>query len=395
MIKNRKIKVALVHDFLTQYGGAERVLEELCKMYDEAPIYTLLWNKEKMGNKFAGRDVRVSYLQKFPRFLRHRLGWILPFLPVAPETFDLREFDLVISSSGAWSKGIITRLNTPHIAYIHSPMRFVWDRNEKYMREERKEKLAFFLRPIFSYLRLWDRLAADRPDYMIANSQYTRSRIWKYYRRDSRVIYPPVNQTTRSLEHGAQDKKQTNLKSELKTSNGNFQKPDTGYFLIVSRLSAYKKIDAAVEAFNRLELPLVIVGEGKERKRLEKMARQNIKFTGWISEEKLDHIYSQARAFIFPGVDDFGIAPVEAMSRGVPVIALKKGGVREIVEEGKTGIFFEASTPEIISDGVRRFCERESDFDNAYIQKSARNFSPENFRESFGEIVKEALQNKK
>ncbi|MFA6160047.1 MAG: glycosyltransferase [Parcubacteria group bacterium] len=371
------LRVALVHDFLNQYGGAEKVLEVLCEMFPTAPVYTLLYDKEKMQGKFSNRKIHASFLQKLPKFFRRRFKYFLPFLPTAPESFDLRNFDLVISSSGAWSKGIITRLDTIHIAYIHSPMRFVWDYNEKYLRDEKKEKLGFIIRPVLSYFRIWDKLAADRPDYLIANSKYTRSRIKKYYRRESEVIYPPVL-TSSALQ----------APSPYKGEGDNER-----YFLIVSRLSAYKKIDKAIEAFNKLELPLVIVGTGKEEKRLKKIAKSNIKFLGYQKDEKLSEIYAQARAFIFPGVDDFGIAPVEAMMHGIPVIAIKDGGVVEIIEEGKNGEFFESGAPEVIADGVRRFCENEKNYDKEYIIRSVERFNKEKFVKQLNEFMAKVISN--
>ena len=190
---DKNLKVALVHDFLVQYGGAERVLEVLADIFPEAPIYTLIYDKERMGEKFAGRKIHTSFLQKFPKFLRKRYKWLLPFMPTAPETWDLREFGLVISSSGAWAKGIVTRLDTIHICYMHSPMRFVWDTNEEYLREQEMARpINFFSRLLINYIRLWDKVAADRPDYIIANSKYTQERIKKYYGRESGVIYPPA-----------------------------------------------------------------------------------------------------------------------------------------------------------------------------------------------------------
>lgn len=376
MINEKKIKVALVHDFLNQFGGAERVLEVLAEMFPEAPIYTLLYDREKMRGHFSGREIRTSYLQKFPGFLRRRPKWLLPIFPTAPETFDLRDFDLVISSSGAWTKGIVTRLDTLHIAYIHSPMRFIWDYNEKYLKEDRHGRLGFFIRPFLSYLRLWDKLSADRPDHLIANSKYTRERIAKYYRRESTVIYPPVG-----------------IKSKIQNSNIQItnSKENSKYFLIVSRLSPYKKIDRAIEAFNKLGLPLVVVGTGKQEKELKLMAKDNVKFLGYLPDEKISDIYENARAFIFPGVDDFGIAPVEAQTWGVPVIAVRRGGVMEIVEEGKTGEFFDSATPEVIADAVRRFMEKEESYDREYIARSAERFSKERFVKEMGEYIDYAI----
>ncbi|HPX93939.1 MAG TPA: glycosyltransferase [Candidatus Moranbacteria bacterium] len=374
-----KPKIALVHDFLLYQGGAERVLKVLSDMYPEAPIYTLLYDEEKMGKMFEGREIKSSYLQKFPKFLKKRHRWLLPFYPVVPETFDLREYDLVISSSGAWAKGIVTKLNTIHVAYIHSPMRFVWDYNERYLREKGK-KPGLIGRFILSYLRLWDRLAADRPDYLIANSRYTQERIAKYYRRESKVIYPPVD--INDKEQGTNDKE-----------NVKYQTQDAEYFLIVSRLSTYKKVDVAVEAFNKLGFPLVVIGEGEQKKHLEKIAKSNIKILGWQEDEALDEYYKNALAFIFPAEDDFGITPIEAMLRGVPVIAFRKGGALETVEEGITGEFFDVQTPEILADGVRRFMENKEKYDKNIIKARTEEFSEERFKREFEEYIKKIMTN--
>lgn len=362
----QNLKIAIVHDFLTCYGGAEKVLEVLAEMFPEAPIYTLLYDKEKMRGKFDGREIHTSFLQKFPKFLRKKPQYLLPLSPTAPETFDLRDFDLVISTSGAWSKGIVTKLDTIHVAYIHSPMRFAWDYNEKYLKDNRKEKLAFLVRPILSYLRVWDKMAADRPDYLIANSRYTQERIEKYYRQESTVIYPPAIFPSASNDS----------RSDV---DGSINKEDGKYFLIVSRLSAYKKIDVAIQAFNKMGLPLVVIGEGNQRKHLESIAGENVKILGWQSEEKTGEHYENSRAFVATSVEDFGIAPVEAMAYGVPVIALREGGFLETVIEGKTGEFFDASTPEVLADGVRRFVENEKNYDREFIQEQAQKFSKERF----------------
>jgi len=369
-------KIALVHDFLLYQGGAERVLKVLSEMYPEAPIYTLLYDKEKMGEAFKGKDIRPSYLQKFPKFLKKHYQWLLPFYPVIPETFDLREYDLVISSSSAWSKGIVTKLNTIHVAYLHSPMRFVWDYNERYLK-----KTSVFKRFVFNYLRIWDRMAADRPDYLIANSKYTQKRIEKYYRRESMVIYPPVD-----VERGTWNVEPKNALCDTRS-----KLCEKNYFLVVSRLSPYKKVDIVVEAFNKLGLPLVIIGTGKQEKYLRKIAGANIKILGWQNEEVVQKYYKNALGFIFPCEDDFGIAPVEAMLHGVPVIAYRKGGVLETVQEGITGEFFDAQTPEVLADGVRRFMLNENKYDKNVIIKRAEEFSKERFKKEFQEYINKVL----
>lgn len=368
----KELKVALVHDFLNQYGGAERVLKVLSEMYPDAPIFTLLYEKDKMRGMFDEKRIRTSYLQKFPKFLRKRYKFLLPFFMVVPESFDLRDYDLIISSSGAWTKGIVTKLDTKHVSYIHSPMRFVWDYNERYIKEV-KRKTSLFVRLILNYVRIWDRLAADRPDYLIANSKYTQDRIKKYYRRESSVIYPPVSMKSEIPSN----KSEINSKQE----NGN------GYFLVVSRLSPYKKVDIVVEAFNKLELPLVVIGEGSQKEYLKKIAGSTIKIMGWRDDKTIEKYYAGARGFVFPAEDDFGIAPVEAMLHGVPVIAYRVGGVCETVIEGVTGEFFDAQTSDVLADGVRRFMQNESKYEKELIMKRAGEFSVDRFKKEIGEYI--------
>jgi len=386
---NKNLKIALVHDFLTAYGGAERVLEVLAEMFPEAPIYTLLYDPEKMRGKFASRKIYTSFLQKFPKFLRKRYKWLLPCFPIAPETFDLRDYDLVISSTGAWSKGIVTRLNTIHISYMHSPMRFVWDKNEEYLGEQKKFFITkFFVRRILNYIRIWDKVAADRPDYIISNSKYTQERVKKYYGRESEIIYPPASVIASEAKQSRSNIDKLNSTGLPRRSEDGAPRSDK-HFLVVSRLSPYKKIDAVVEAFNKLELPLVIVGEGQQKKYLEKIANKNIKILGWQNDDRVKELYKNARAFVFAGVDDFGVAPVEAMSCGIPIIAIRQGGAKEIVIEGRTGGFFDAATPEVIADGVRRFMENEKNYDREVIKNRAREFGKERFvRELTGFIEK-------
>jgi len=370
------LKVAIVHDFLDTYGGAERVLGLICEIFPKAPIYTLLYDKEKMRGKFADKEIYPSFLQNFPKFLIKRKRYLLPFMPTAPETFDLRDFDLVISSSGAWSKGIVTRLDTLHISYMHSPMRFVWDYKERYLSELGK-KIGICKRMFLTYLRVWDFEAAQRPDIIIANSIFTKDRINKYYRRDCEVVYPPLMNET-----------------NFKPQDGKNNIDDKNYFLVVSRLSAYKKVDLVVEVFNKMGLPLIVIGEGDQEDKLRALAKKNIKILGWKSDEELQEYYQNTRAFIFPAVDDFGLTIIEAMSYGKPVIGLRDGGAREIIKEGITGEFFDAQTVEVLADGVRRFMEKEVSYNSEIIRTEVDKFSKDKFKQGLMEIIEAQLDKK-
>ncbi len=368
-------KIAIVHDFLTYFGGAERVLMSLHKLYPKAPIYTLLYDEKKMKRYFPEAKIRTSFINKFSKSIRKRKKYLLPFFPTAAETFDLREFDIVISSSSSFVKGIITKPKTVHICYCHTPTRFLWDWHYNYLKENKVGRLKkIFLIPLLHYLRMWDKTAAERVDYFIANSENTERRIKKFYNRESKVIYPPVDISRRGGSRPAP--------TALAMTDIN-----KNYFLIVSRLTPYKKIDIAIEAFNKLELPLVIIGDGGDRKRLEKMAENNIKFLGFQLEEKIAEYYQNCQAFIFPGEDDFGITPVEAMSFGKPVLAYRKGGALETIIEGETGEFFDDPIPEILADGVRRIKNNCDDYDVEKIKKQAEKFSEEKFEGKMREFV--------
>lgn len=367
MSENKPQKIAIVHDFLLTMGGAERVLSELANMYPTAPIYTLLSDPKLVSQFFPGRIVKNSFLEKFPLWLRRRHKWLLPFYPVAAESLNLREYDTIISSSGAWTKGIVTRLHTKHIAYIHSPMRYVWDSHEEYL-ETLKKKRNFFLRGILSYLRVWDFEAAQRPEALVANSLYTKRRIEKYYRRPAELVYPPL-----SLSGGAS-----------KPLPLHERKP---YFLLVSRLTKIKRIDAVVEAFSKLGFPLYIVGSGSERKALENEAGDNIRFLGFVLDAELQVLYQEARALIFPSEEDFGLAAAEAHSYGTPVIAFEYGGIREIVEPGVTGELFVSKTHEVISEAVLRFTQSEAKYSQSRMKEIGEQFSSEGFRAQLHTIV--------
>ena len=377
------MKVALVHDYLTRFGGAERVLLELAEMFPEAPIYTFLYDEQKMGQWFSKERVRTSFLQKFPKFFRSRPQYLWPFFGPAVESLDLREYDLVISSSSVFSKGVVTRPRTIHICYAHSASRFAWDYSFEYLRERRLGFLGRFLAKIYlSYFRIWDRASARRPDYFLANSRATAQRLKKYYGREAKVIYPPVG--IMNQESGIMNQE----------SESAIQKKEIGeYFLIVSQLVPYKKIDVAVEAFNKLELSLIIIGEGSQKEYLEMIAKSNVRILGWKSDEETAEYFRNCTAFIFPGEDDFGIAPVEAMSFGKPVLALARGGARETVLAGITGEFFEEPVVEILADGVRRLRENLSNFSPAVIRKWAERFSTERFRREFMEFIEKVRYN--
>ncbi len=355
-------KVALAHDFLTMLGGAERVFKVMTEMYPEAPIYTLYYDAAFVREHFPGREIRSSFLQKFPQRLRES-NWLLPLYPVAVETLDLRDFDTVLSSSGAWMKGLVTRLYTKHISYLHSPMRFVWDTFHEH--PGFKSGFKFWKRLLVSYLRLWDKEAADRPDILLVNSEYTRKRVAKYYRREGIMAYPPLVLNGKRAEH------------QVATS--------TGPFVVIARLTASKHVDIVVEAFNKLGLPLEVVGVGREEKYLRSIAGKNIAFLGAVSDAELRQVYARARALIQPSEEDFGLVAIEALSFGVPVIAYKEGAVREIVAPGKTGEFFDDLVPEAVADGVRRFIAQEDGYDPSLFSQEA--FAREKFETEIRSII--------
>ncbi len=372
------MKIAIVHDFLTYWGGAEQVLLSFHRIWPDAPIYTLLYDEKIAKEYFPGAKIKASFLQKFPKFLRRRKKYILPLAGIAPETIDLKDFDLVISSSSSFAKGIIVKPKTIHISYCHTPTRFLWDWYFEYLRENEMGMIKkSFVLVILHYLRMWDKSVADRVDYFIANSVSTQKRIAKFYRTRSEVIYPPVDVNKIKMQ-----------KSKIKIK-------EKDYFLIVSRLSAYKKIDAAIEAFNKLDWPLYIIGDGEQKEYLKSIAGKNIKFLGFAKREDLPGYYRNAMALIFPGEDDFGIVPVEAMSEGTPVIALRKGGAKETIIEGATGDFFDYSVAPLIAEAVVRFVENEKKYDRGAIARHAQKFSRERFEREIKDYIRKIVGEEK
>ncbi len=356
------MKVALVHDYLNQYGGAERVLEAFCQIFPQAPIYTLLYDKERTGWAFADRRIQTSFLQKIPLLKSHHRPFLM-LMPLAIEQFDLSQYDLVLSDSASYAKGVITSPKTLHICYCHTPIRYAWDDSHKYIEEFGYPGLVKKFIPFFmNYIRLWDEQAAQRVDQFIANSQFVAQRIKKYYHQDSEVIHPPVK---------------TNLFYLA-------DRPDK-YFLMVGRFLPYKRFDLAIESFNQLGLPLKIIGDGPEKKKLQKKAKSNIEFIGLVSDEKLKDYYAHCQAFIFPQEEDFGITAVEAMAAGRPVIAYQAGGALEIVQPGITGLFFKEQTTDYLIEALRNF--KLTDFDPKLIREKAREFDQERFKEKIREFI--------
>ncbi len=359
------MKVAFVHDFLLKLGGAERVLKSLMDLYPDAPVYTLLYDEKKVGQVFPKERVRSSYLQKFPRFLPGMHKLLFPLMPGAVENFDLSDFDVVISSNSGYAHGVVTNLETVHISYYHSPMRYAWDYTHQYLREQALGWIGeLFVSRFLHKVRQWDFLASDRVDVAIANSKTVQQRIRKYYRRDAEVIYPPVNV----------DLFKASAKNE-------------GYFLIVSTLTPYKRIDLAVELFNRLGKRLVIIGEGPDKARLKHIAASNVDFLGFKSDEVVREYLENCRAFLLPGEEDFGIAAVEAMACGKPVLAYRKGGLTETMIEGTTGEFFDEPTVESLEKGLTQLLINEKNYDPETIAEHAQEYSQEQFKKAMKALV--------
>ncbi len=365
------MKVALIHDHLAQDGGAEKVLKVLADLFPEAPIYTLLYDKRQVDKYLPGRRIETSVIQKLPGGVRH-YQWYLSFMPLAVEFFDLREFDLVISDTSSFAKGVITKPETLHISYCHTPTRYLWSDTHQYINELKYNKwLKKMISLVLNRIRIWDRLAADRVDLFIANSQTVQDRIAKYYRRVSVVIYPPVETEKFSL------------------ADLSHQASADRYFLAGCRLAPYKRIDLAIEAFKLLgpDYRLKIFGDGVDLARLKKIAAgaANIEFLGRVSEEEKAHLYQMAQAFINPQEEDFGITMVESMASGRPVIAYRKGGATETVSEGKTGLFFDEPTAGALAAAVKNFSKY--DFDPRAIREQAEKFSVANFKKQILDFI--------
>ena len=358
------MKVALIHDHLAQDGGAEKTLKVLSEVFPEAPIYTLLGDKRNIDKYYQGREVKTSIIQKLPFSVRH-YQWYMPLMPMAVEFFDLSDFDIVVSDTSSFAKGVITKPDTFHICYCHTATRYLWSDTHQYISELRYNKyFKKIISLVLNYVRIWDKLAADRVDVFATNSLTSQKRIKKYYRRESEIIHPPV-ETNKFYISPAQD----------------------DYFLAGCRLVPYKRIDNVILAFKESGLRLKIFGDGIDMDRLQEIANgaNNIEFLGRVSDEERSLLYSKCQAYINPQKEDFGITIVEAMASGRPVIALKSGGAVETIIEGKTGIFIDNDYPKTIVKAVKDFDGRR--FNPDEIRSHALQFSEDNFKKKIKQFI--------
>ncbi len=359
----QNLRIAIVHDWLLCLGGAEKTLKTLHETFPQAPIYTLFYNKKFTDWFLPQAEIRTTFAQKFYRtFHSHKL--LTPLLPVAIESIDLGNFDLVISSSVAFAKGLVLKPQTKHICYCYSPTRQLWDWHAEYKQENRFTP-KFWVSLVQHLLRVWDSHASTRVDQFVAISENVKQRIQKYYRRDSIIIYPPVAQTSQNKN----------------------QSLNTDYFLIVSRLFKHKNVEIAVKAFGKLEWPLIVIGDGPELKRLKKLAGPQTKILGYQPDEIVQQYYANCIAFIMPQEEDFGMTPIEAMNCGKPVLAFKRGGALEYIKEGINGEFFDDPTEEVLADGVRRLKQNLAAYDSGVIKKTVERFSENNFKKEISDFI--------
>ena len=356
------MKIALVHDHLVQDGGAERVLAALQDLYPQAPTFVLFHDKERANPLFLDRDIRTSWLQKIPGAVEH-YQWFLPFMPNAVESLDLSGYDVVISSSSSFAKGVVTGEHALHLCYCHTPTRYLWSDTHSYLADlKRGPVVKAAVRSLLPRLRLWDKAAADRVDEFIANSRAVARRIEKYYRRRSQVIYPPVELAKFSVSN----------------------KPGS-YYLIGGRAAHYKRFDIAVDACSRIGIPLKVFGDGPALDDLRRRAKPCVQFVGTVTDKEKSELYRDCLAFINPQEEDFGITAVEAMASGRPVIAFAAGGALETVIPGVTGELIDEQNWETLGD--RLLDLRPQNFDPLTIRRHAENFSTDKFQKNISELV--------
>lgn len=366
------MRTAIVHDWLVTYGGAERVLEDLLAVFPDADLFSLIdFLPDDQRGFLGGRTPRTSFLRRLPLARSHYRSY-LPLMPLAAEQFDLARYDLVLSSSYAVAKGVITGPHQLHVSYVHSPMRYAWDLQHAYLRQaglRRRGPRSLVARGILHYLRLWDARTANGVDHIIANSAFVARRVRKVYRRSSTVVHPPVDLDAFPLRRDKED-----------------------FYVTASRLVPYKRIDLVVEAFRAMpDRRLVVIGDGPEAERIRSLAGDNVEVLGYQPLEVLRDHLQRARAFVFAAEEDFGIAPLEAQACGTPVIAYGRGGaletVRDVDEPNPTGLFFEQRDVEGIVAAVERFEERRACFEPCAIRRHAERFGRERFRHRIRELI--------
>ncbi|RKX33369.1 MAG: glycosyltransferase family 4 protein [Verrucomicrobia bacterium] len=364
----RRMQAVLVHDWLTGMRGGERVLELLCEVFADAPIYTLIHNPAAVSETINRHPIFPSFLQRVPGiFTRYRL--FLPLFPVAAESLSIPPADIVISTSHCVAKGVRVPRGTPHLCYCFTPMRYVWVFPRDYFGSNPLVRAASV--PLLRYLRSWDLRSSNRVDLFVAISQHVQRRIEVCYHRPARVVYPPVN-----LDFFTPDPR---------VARGEFD-------LIVSALVPYKRIDIAIKAYNQLRFPLRIVGTGTEYRKLKTLAASNIEFLGQLPDEDVRNLYRRARFVIFPGEEDFGLVPLEAQACGTPVIAFDRGGVQETVVAGRTGYLFDSQNPQSLAAAVERAAAQE--WDPAVIRKNAEKFSVNAFLDGLTHCVTQCIQSR-
>ena len=360
------LKVAIIHYWLVNMRGGERVVEALCEMFPQAEIFTHVYVPEAISATIRKHKIHTTFIQRLPKAAKLYQSY-LPLMPIALQQLDLREFDLVISSESGPSKGVVVSPSARHICYCHSPMRYVWDMYPDYLRNAGLIK-RWLMPPLIHYLRIWDYFTAGGVDLFVANSRYVASRINRYYRREARVIAPPVD---------------TN---EFQPVN------EVGdFYLLFGQLVSYKRPDLVVEAFNQNGLKLIVIGEGELSSSLKKMSKNNITFLDRQPFEIVRDHLAKCRALIFPGLEDFGIVPVEAMASGRPVIAYGRGGVLDSVIDGKTGVFFHQQSVDALNEAIELFEKDFEKFNSVKIVEHARSFSKGRFIKEFMTLVDKTL----
>jgi len=374
--RDGEMRVAIIHDWLTGMRGGERCLEVFSELFPQAHLYTLVYIPGSVSPLIEQMPIKTSFIQNLP-FSKRGYRRYLPLFPMAIERFSLKGYDLILSCSHCVAKGIIPPPDALHISYVLTPMRYAWDMYGEYFGENKNRMIPFFMH----YLRMWDATSSQRVDHFICISKHVENRIRKFYRRKAEIIHPPVDTKRFRL----QDKKEN-------------------YFLIVSSFAPYKRVDLAVEAFNRLGCPLKIIGSGPEEKRVRSKARSNVEFLGWLPDEAVADWYSRCRALIFPGEEDFGIVPLEAMACGKPAIAYGRGGALETVipynqevkagRETPTGLFFQEQNVDSLIDAVERFGQIEREFDPAAIRNHSLQWDREIFKEKIKKSIIQKMESK-